>query len=224
MTGRLSFLLSALVPALAAAALQAQTVPPANYDEGKVPRYTLPDPLVLNDGQRVTDTATWRGKRRPEIVHLFEQYVYGKVPGVLSDLPVERPLGRSQCPGWYGHPHASNDPFHAPWQDRPAHLSPQEGPRSKPGFPGPELRRKPHDPLRPGHHAFRRADWQPAAGQTERRGGCQGPRGEFQPLADREDYCPRVRRGHSLVRRHRTGHAGRPSLRCAETVSQAGAN
>jgi hypothetical protein len=89
MTGRLSFLLSALVPALAAAALQAQTVPPANYDEGKVPRYTLPDPLVLNDGQRVTDTATWRGKRRPEIVHLFEQYVYGKVPGVLSDLPVD---------------------------------------------------------------------------------------------------------------------------------------
>ena len=54
-----------------------------------MPHYTLPDPLILNDGQRVTDAATWREKRRPEVLRLFEQYVYGKVPGVPSDLPVE---------------------------------------------------------------------------------------------------------------------------------------
>ena len=30
-----------------------------NYDESKVPRYTLPDPLELSDGQRVTDARTW---------------------------------------------------------------------------------------------------------------------------------------------------------------------
>ena len=61
--------------------MPAQTVPPPNYDESKVPHYTLPDPLLLGDGQRVTDTAAWREKRRPEILHLFEQYVYGKAPG-----------------------------------------------------------------------------------------------------------------------------------------------
>ena len=49
---------------LAASALPAQTVPPPNYDEAKVPRYTLPDPLVLSDGQRVRDAAAWRANRR----------------------------------------------------------------------------------------------------------------------------------------------------------------
>ncbi|MBN2473634.1 MAG: acetylxylan esterase [Pirellulales bacterium] len=53
----------------------------ANYDESKVPAYTLPDPLVLSDGQRVADAATWRSRRRGEILRLFEQHVYGAAPG-----------------------------------------------------------------------------------------------------------------------------------------------
>ena len=52
----------------------------ANYDESKVPRYTLPDPLVLQDGAPVRDAATWQQKRRPEILHLFETNVYGHSP------------------------------------------------------------------------------------------------------------------------------------------------
>jgi len=56
--------------------------PPAvNYDESKVPKYTLPDPLVCCDGQRVADAAAWREHRRPEILGLFQKYVYGKMPG-----------------------------------------------------------------------------------------------------------------------------------------------
>jgi (4-O-methyl)-D-glucuronate---lignin esterase len=55
-----------------------------NYDERKVPDYVLPDPLVASDGTRVTDAATWRTKRRPEILELFRTYVYGRAP-------VERP-------------------------------------------------------------------------------------------------------------------------------------
>ena len=39
-----------------------------NYDESKVPKYTLPDPLVCRDGTKVTDKATWVKKRRPEIL------------------------------------------------------------------------------------------------------------------------------------------------------------
>ena len=78
---RLRIVFSASALALLASALPGQSVPPPNYEEAKVPQYTLPDPLVLNDGQRVTDAATWREKRRPEVVRLFEQYVYGKAPG-----------------------------------------------------------------------------------------------------------------------------------------------
>ena len=55
--------------------------PGTHYDESKVPKYTLPDPLLLADGQRVTDARTWREKRRPEILALFEEHVYGKAPG-----------------------------------------------------------------------------------------------------------------------------------------------
>ena len=53
----------------------------ANYDEAKVPKYTLPDPLVCLDGTKVTDAATWSHKRRPELFRLFEEHVYGRAPG-----------------------------------------------------------------------------------------------------------------------------------------------
>lgn len=59
----------------------AAELPAVNYDESKVPKYTLPDPLICCDGQRVTDAAAWRERRRPEILGLFEKYVYGKMPG-----------------------------------------------------------------------------------------------------------------------------------------------
>lgn len=70
-----------LLPFLFATAtvLAAQT-PGFNYDEAKVPPYTLPDPLVANDGSRVRDAATWRAKRRPELLELFAREVYGRTP------------------------------------------------------------------------------------------------------------------------------------------------
>src|SRR4051812_19309240 len=52
-----------------------------NYDESKVPPYTLPDPLVLNNGKPVRDAATWRSKRRPELLETFSRGVYGRTPG-----------------------------------------------------------------------------------------------------------------------------------------------
>ncbi len=65
----------------------AQTKPPAtvagfpvNYDESQVGTYTLPDPLVLNNGKKVTDAKTWNNLRRPEIVKLFEEQQFGKMP------------------------------------------------------------------------------------------------------------------------------------------------
>lgn len=41
----------------------------------------MPDPLVLADGKPVRDAKTWTGKRRPEIVRLFEENQYGRSPG-----------------------------------------------------------------------------------------------------------------------------------------------
>jgi len=38
----------------------------------------LPDSLVMADGTRVTTTAQWRQERRPELLRLFEDNVYGK--------------------------------------------------------------------------------------------------------------------------------------------------
>jgi hypothetical protein len=52
----------------------------SNLDESKVGEYTLPDPLVAADGRKVTTTTQWIRDRRPELLHLFEAHVYGKVP------------------------------------------------------------------------------------------------------------------------------------------------
>lgn len=51
-----------------------------NYDESRVPDYTLPDPLRTAAGAPISDAATWNSVRRPEILRLFEQQVYGRAP------------------------------------------------------------------------------------------------------------------------------------------------
>jgi len=48
-----------------------------NYNEAKVGSYTLPDPLRMQDGRTVTDAAMWYRERRPEILRLFQEQVYG---------------------------------------------------------------------------------------------------------------------------------------------------
>jgi len=59
---------------------------PVNYDESKVGTYTLPDPLVLTNGRKVRDAKTWYAERRPEILRMFEDIQYGRVPGRPADL------------------------------------------------------------------------------------------------------------------------------------------
>jgi hypothetical protein len=50
----------------------------AQFDESKVPKYVLPDPLVSLNGERITSIEAWMKVRKPEILHLFETYVYGR--------------------------------------------------------------------------------------------------------------------------------------------------
>ncbi|MCB0607185.1 MAG: acetylxylan esterase [Lewinella sp.] len=52
----------------------------ANRDESKVNKYTLPDPLVMNNGNRVVTEKDWWEKRRPEIVEYFDREIYGRLP------------------------------------------------------------------------------------------------------------------------------------------------
>ncbi|HOG28565.1 MAG TPA: hypothetical protein PLT35_04735 [Vicinamibacterales bacterium] len=73
--------MSRILPFLAAAAvLSPQNPPGALYDEAKVPSYVLPDPLITTAGERVRDSKTWIGTRRPEILELYRREVFGRVP------------------------------------------------------------------------------------------------------------------------------------------------
>lgn len=52
---------------------------PPNYDESKIPSYQLPDTLRFVTGAPVTIAADWQA-RRPEILRLFAEQMYGKTP------------------------------------------------------------------------------------------------------------------------------------------------
>ena len=52
----------------------------ANYDEAKVPAFTLADPLVCADGKHVNTIKEWERKRRPELLGLLAEQEYGRTP------------------------------------------------------------------------------------------------------------------------------------------------
>jgi hypothetical protein len=80
------FLISSLVVYNLASAQQHEKI----LSESKVPSYTLPDPLVLSNGASVKDPETWQSLRRPEILRLFEEHVYGKVPSAAVKTKFKR--------------------------------------------------------------------------------------------------------------------------------------
>ena len=52
----------------------------SNYDEKKVPPYTLPDPLVFADGTPVRTARDWTTRRRAEVIRLYETEIFGRIP------------------------------------------------------------------------------------------------------------------------------------------------
>ena len=66
-----------------------------NYDESKVPTYSLPDPLVLSDGKRVKDAQTWWKSRRATTEPVAD----------ISSLTITRPDGSvfAQVSNWVRH-------------------------------------------------------------------------------------------------------------------------
>jgi hypothetical protein len=82
-------MLQKIIPTLAALGLSAGVLlarqlkefdDDVNYDEARVPHYDLPDPLVTAEGKLVTTAGQWRNVRRPQILSLFANFVYGAVP------------------------------------------------------------------------------------------------------------------------------------------------
>lgn len=59
----------------------------ANYDESKIPSYTLPDILTCIDGEKVTTAKQWEKKRRPELLTMVTDYMYGRAPKIKGMLP-----------------------------------------------------------------------------------------------------------------------------------------
>ncbi|OQW97858.1 MAG: hypothetical protein BWK77_00725 [Verrucomicrobia bacterium A1] len=70
---------------------EARAAAPADtiFDEARVPAYTLPDPLRMQDGTPVADAAAWRTKRRPEVLRLFEEHMYGRSPESRGPVAVK---------------------------------------------------------------------------------------------------------------------------------------
>lgn len=59
---------------------------PVNYSEDSAGNYVLPDLFTLQNGQKVKDAKTWMEKRRPEMVKLFEEHQFGKMPPRPKDM------------------------------------------------------------------------------------------------------------------------------------------
>ena len=57
-----------------------------NYDEAKVPAYTLPEVLKTAANKKVNNITTWEKVRRPEILKLFEDNIYGQMPALYNSI------------------------------------------------------------------------------------------------------------------------------------------
>jgi hypothetical protein len=79
-----------IIPLLLTAATALAASPVTHTDESKVPAYTLPDPLVSDNGTPVKSPAEWPA-RRAEILAHFEKHIYGITPPAAIALkPVAR--------------------------------------------------------------------------------------------------------------------------------------
>lgn len=60
-----------------------------NYDEAKMPEFTLPDPLTTIDGRKVQTPEQWEA-RREEILGLFREHMFGQRPQAVATATYDR--------------------------------------------------------------------------------------------------------------------------------------
>ncbi len=53
------------------------------------PNYKLPELLVSDDGKIINNSKDWETFRRPKIINLFKEYVYGEIPDKEIDISYE---------------------------------------------------------------------------------------------------------------------------------------
>ena len=68
----------------------AQEADEANYDESKIPPYTLPALLKTSDDREITTVQQWEQIRRPELLSVFTEQVYGKMPADKVDVSYKK--------------------------------------------------------------------------------------------------------------------------------------
>jgi hypothetical protein len=61
-----------------------------NYDEAAVVKYDLPALLIAADGTQIDSSEKWEHIRRPELLHLFEEHVFGTLPPAVHRLRVRK--------------------------------------------------------------------------------------------------------------------------------------
>ncbi len=64
----------------------AQNHEEANYDEDKIPPYILPEALTDNDGRTVSNVKDWENRRRGELLDMFAEEIYGRLPDAGIDV------------------------------------------------------------------------------------------------------------------------------------------
>ena len=74
-----------LVPILALCLSVVKTLA-QNYDESKVVPYTLPDVLKTTSNKPVRQKLDWEKIRRPQLIRLFEDNIYGQMPKTYDSL------------------------------------------------------------------------------------------------------------------------------------------
>ncbi|MCC6161964.1 MAG: acetylxylan esterase [Acidobacteria bacterium] len=92
---------ASILSGLIGARLHAQPAD-ANYDEAKVPAYTLPPILTMRDGRPVRTRDEWRA-RRAEILDDFSRCVYGRTPvgmPVFTMTPIDTPVAVLDGRAW----------------------------------------------------------------------------------------------------------------------------
>ncbi|RIH66301.1 alpha/beta hydrolase [Mariniphaga sediminis] len=78
-----------IIPFILVVMFSLQTLMAQNYDESKVGNYRLPELLKTQKRKTVSTIKDWEKIRRPEILNLFENHVYGQVPKDFDDIAFE---------------------------------------------------------------------------------------------------------------------------------------
>ena len=63
-----------------------------NYEETKIPHYDLPELLIGPDGKKISSTSEWEDIRRPQILSLYSNLIYGRVPKPFTPLKISYKL------------------------------------------------------------------------------------------------------------------------------------